>query len=140
MKNSRTIPSLLGMSIVIVVVISGVATAQNPNAAPTEDQSIRPFHFKATDATLADLKRRIAATRWPEKETVTDSSQGAQLATIKALAKYWGNAYDWRKYEDTRKAYPQFITNIDVLNIHFIHVRSKTPSALPMIITHGWPG
>jgi len=91
-------------------------------------------------AALDDLRRRIAATRWPEKETVADDSQGVQLATMKALAAYWGKTYDWRKCEAKLKALPNFITTIDGLDIHFIHVRSKNPNALPVIITHGWPG
>jgi pimeloyl-ACP methyl ester carboxylesterase len=105
--------------------------------APTD---IRPFHYKASDTDLADMKRRIKATRWPEKETVDDDTQGVQLATMQALAKYWGESYDWRKAEARLEALPQFITNIDGLDIHFIHVRSKHDNALPVIVTHGWPG
>ena len=89
---------------------------------------------------LVDLRRRIAATRWPERETVTDASQGVQLATIQALARYWATEYDWRKIEAKLNALPQFITEIDGLDIHFIHVRSKHENALPLIVTHGWPG
>jgi len=105
--------------------------------APTD---IRPFHYKASDTDLADMKRRIKATRWPEKETVNDDTQGVQLATMQALAKYWGESYDWRKVEARLESLPQFITNIDGLDIHFIHARSKHENALPIIITHGWPG
>ena len=86
------------------------------------------------------MLKRVAATRWPEKETVTDASQGVQLATMKKLADYWAKDYDWRKTEAKLNSYPQFITNIDGVDIHFIHVRSKNPNALPVIITHGWPG
>jgi hypothetical protein len=103
--------------------------------------AIRPFepvHFP--DEALADLKRRILATRWPEKETVTDASQGVPLATMQKLARYWTTEYDWRKVEAKLNSYPQFITNIDGLDIHFIHVRSKHENALPVIVTHGWPG
>ncbi|HYX45798.1 MAG TPA: epoxide hydrolase [Sphingomicrobium sp.] len=107
-------------------------------AAP--DKSIRPFNFRASDAELADLKRRIAATRWPSRELVEDASQGVQLATIQKLADYWLNQHDWRKVEARINSYPNFMTNIDGLDIHFIHVRSKHPNALPVIITHGWPG
>ena len=89
---------------------------------------------------LVDLRRRIAATRWPEKETVADQSQGVQLATIQELARYWATDYDWRKCEAKLNALPQFITEIDGLDIHFIHVRSKHEHALPLIVTHGWPG
>jgi pimeloyl-ACP methyl ester carboxylesterase len=101
---------------------------------------IRPFQFTFPQADLDELNHRILATRWPEKETVTDATQGVQLATVKALAKYWTNGYDWRKVERKLNSYPQFITNIDGLDIHFIHMRSKNKNALPIIITHGWPG
>jgi pimeloyl-ACP methyl ester carboxylesterase len=104
------------------------------------DTSIRSFKFKASDEALMDLRRRIAATQWPDRETVTDTTQGVQLATMQKLARYWGKEYDWRKAEAKLNAYPQFITNIDGLDIHFIHVRSKGSNALPVIITHGWPG
>ena len=101
---------------------------------------IRPFSFKAPEEDLADLRRRIKATRWPEQETVNDSSQGVRLATTKALASYWASEHDWRKCEARLNALPQFITEIDGLDIHFIQVKSKHPNALPVIITHGWPG
>jgi len=109
-------------------------------AEPRPDESIRPFHFHASDEELADLRSRILATRWPEKETVADASQGVQLATMKALAAYWGSQYDWRKVEARLDALPQFVTTIDGVDIHFIHVKSKHPGALPIIVTHGWPG
>ncbi|MER7817997.1 epoxide hydrolase family protein [Streptomyces sp. NPDC096153] len=105
-----------------------------------EATSIRPFTFEFPDAELEDLRRRIEATRWPEKETVEDQSQGTQLATIQELARYWATEYDWRKVEAQLKALPNFITEIDGLDIHFIHVRSKHENALPLIVTHGWPG
>src|SRR5881397_3803537 len=108
--------------------------------AAAEDASIRPFRFTAPQAALDDLRRRIKATQWPERETVSDATQGVQLATMQKLARYWATDYDWRKAEATLNSYPQFITNIDGLDIHFIHVRSKQPNALPVIITHGWPG
>jgi len=104
------------------------------------DTSIRPFKFHATDEQLADLKRRLAATRFPEKELVADASQGVQLATMKELVRYWQNDYDWRKVEAKLDALPQFVTTIDGVDIHFIHVKSKHPNALPIIVTHGWPG
>ena len=117
---------------------------ENPKAAVLNraggDTAIRPFSFKATDDELADLKRRIAATRWPERETVDDQTQGVQLATSQALAQYWASEYDWRRCEAQLNALPNFITEIDGLDIHFIHVRSKHENALPLIITHGWPG
>lgn len=104
------------------------------------DESIRPFHINFPDGALVDLRRRIAATNWPEQETVPDSTQGVQLATMRALARYWQTDYDWRKVEARTNALSQFITNIDGLDIHFIHVRSKNRNALPVIVTHGWPG
>ena len=102
--------------------------------------NIRPFHVNVPEAELTELRRRINATRWPERETVTDASQGVQLATIQELARYWATDYDWRKCEAKLNALPQFITEIDGLDIHFIHVRSKHENALPLIVTHGWPG
>ena len=101
---------------------------------------VRPFHVNVSEAELAELRRRINATRWPERETVADASQGVQLATTQALARYWATEYDWRKCETKLNAHPQFITEIDGLDIHFIHVRSKHENALPIIVTHGWPG
>jgi pimeloyl-ACP methyl ester carboxylesterase len=106
----------------------------------TEDTSIRPFTYHASDAALADLRRRVEATKWPSQELVTDASQGVQLATMRALARYWETDYNWRKFEARLNALPQFVTTIDGVDIHFIHVRSKHPNALPVIITHGWPG
>jgi pimeloyl-ACP methyl ester carboxylesterase len=106
----------------------------------TSDADIRPFRVDIPEAALVDLRRRIAATRWPEREVVADQSQGVQLATIQKLAHYWQNDYDWRKVEAKLNALPQFITEIDGVDIHFIHVRSKQPNALPLIVTHGWPG
>lgn len=102
--------------------------------------AIRPFKVNVPESELAELRRRIEATKWPDKETVADSSQGVQLDTIKKLARYWANEYDWRKVEARLNALPQFITEIDGLDIHFIHVRSKHENALPVIVTHGWPG
>ena len=102
--------------------------------------AIRPFTIEIPEADLEDLRARIAATRWPEKETVADQSQGVPLATMQALARYWATEYDWRKCEAKLNALPQFITEIDGLDIHFIHVRSKHEDAMPLIVTHGWPG
>ncbi|MGJ7506399.1 epoxide hydrolase family protein [Variovorax sp. GT1P44] len=113
----------------------GYAQRANSEAA------IRPFRVSYPQADLTDLRRRIKATKWPERETVTDASQGVQLATTQALARYWAsNAYDWRKCEARLNAWPQFMTTIDGLDIHFIHVRSTHQNALPLIVTHGWPG
>ena len=102
--------------------------------------AIRPFNVHVPEAELTELRRRINNTKWPERETVTDATQGVQLATTQALARYWGTEYDWRKCEARLNALPQFITQIDGLDIHFIHVRSKHENALPLIVTHGWPG
>jgi pimeloyl-ACP methyl ester carboxylesterase len=104
------------------------------------DVLIRPFKFHASDKALADLRRRIGTTQWPERETVADTTQGVPLATMQKLARYWAAEHDWRKAEAKLNSYPQFITNIDGLDIHFIHVRSKQKNTLPIIITHGWPG
>jgi pimeloyl-ACP methyl ester carboxylesterase len=106
----------------------------------SDKTAIRPFHVNVPEAELTELRRRINATRWPERETVTDASQGVQLATIQELARYWATEYDWRKCEAKLNALPQFITEIDGLDIHFIHVRSEHEDALPLIVTHGWPG
>ena len=132
-----------GSVIFLVAAITSVVAVQTSAAATAAQDStaIRPFTVPIVpQAALDDLRRRIAATRWPEKETVADQSQGVQLATMQKLASYWGKDYDWRKCEAKLKALPNFITTIDGLDIHFIHVRSKNPSALPMIVTHGWPG
>jgi pimeloyl-ACP methyl ester carboxylesterase len=115
------------------------ATQQRSERA-SDNTALRPFHVNVPETELTELRRRINATKWPERETVADASQGVQLATIQALARYWGTEYDWRKIEVKMNALPQFITEIDGLDIHFIHVRSKHESALPLIVTHGWPG
>ena len=101
---------------------------------------LQAFKVNVPEADLAELRKRINATRWPDKETVNDSSQGVQLAMMQELAAYWGADYDWRKVEARLNALPQFVTEIDGLDIHFIHLRSKHDDALPMIVTHGWPG
>ena len=116
------------------------AAAESENGATVDAEAIRPFHVNIPEERLKDLRRRIAATQWPEQELVKDPSQGVQLATMKQLADYWEKNYDWRKTEAKLNSYPQFVTNIDGLDIHFIHVKSKNPNALPVIITHGWPG
>ncbi|MBN2839715.1 MAG: alpha/beta fold hydrolase, partial [Coriobacteriia bacterium] len=109
-------------------------------ASTEEATQVRPFHVDVPEEELDDLRRRIAATRWPERETVADESQGVQLATMQKLVRYWGTEYDFRRVEARLNALPQFITEIDGLDIHFIHVRSPHENALPLIITHGWPG
>jgi pimeloyl-ACP methyl ester carboxylesterase len=125
---------------------AGVAAAGVASLLPLHptqaaaSSAIRPFHANIPEEQLVDLRRRIAATRWPDRETVADASQGVQLKTVEQLVEYWRTDYDWRKVEARLKAVPQFITEIDGLDIHFIHVRSKHDNALPMIVTHGWPG
>ncbi len=125
------------------------AQAQIPAATPTATgggntatapDAIRPFQIDVADGDLADLGRRIAAVRWPSTELVADRSQGVQLATLQALAGYWTTDYDWRAFEANLNALPQFMTEIDGVDVHFIHVKSPHPNALPLIITHGWPG
>lgn len=121
---------------------SGRASAMDTTEQQTisEGTAITPFQINVPDAVLADLRRRIDATRWPSRETVPDTSQGVQLAAMQALAGYWSKEYDWRKVEARLNSLPQFTTQIDGLDIHFIHVRSKNKKALPLIVTHGWPG
>ena len=133
MKHYR--PLLGGVAILLLATkhLVGATAADDPSA-------IRPFRVSIPQKEVDDLRKRILATRLPDKETVADASQGVQLATTQALVSYWGKDYDWRKGEARLNAYPQFITNIDGVDIHFIHVRSKAPNALPMIVTHGWPG
>jgi pimeloyl-ACP methyl ester carboxylesterase len=112
----------------------------NKNLVPRSGAEIRPFEVHVPDAELVDLRQRLASTRWPDKETVSDASQGVPLATLQELVRYWATDYDWRKAEARLNAYPQFMTMIDGVDIHFIHVRSRHPGALPVIIAHGWPG
>jgi pimeloyl-ACP methyl ester carboxylesterase len=107
---------------------------------PAEKTALRPFRVDVPEAELVDLRRRINAAKWPERETVADESQGVQFATMQKLARYWATDYDWRKVESRLNVLPQFVTEIDGLDIHFIHVRSKHENALPLIVTHGWPG
>ena len=128
----RKLATMLAYGLCIVFFVA------NGNAA--EDRSIRPFKAQVPQAALEDLRRRIAETRWPDRETVNDQSQGIQLAKLRPLVEYWGTGYDWRKAEAKLNALPQFLTTIDGVDIHFIHVRSEHPNALPLIMTHGWPG
>jgi pimeloyl-ACP methyl ester carboxylesterase len=139
-QHSLTAAGVLGLLLLASPGEAQSVAVASKERAGAEDTEIRPFSFRASDEELAELRRRIAQTRWPEKETVTDHSQGVPLAPIRELARYWATDYDWRKAEANLKAIPQFITKIDGLDIHFIHVRSKHKNALPLIITHGWPG
>jgi pimeloyl-ACP methyl ester carboxylesterase len=123
----------------LAATITGVLPVR-VTAAEADKTAIRPFTFTAPEKDLVELRRRVTATVWPGRETVPDASQGVQLATIQALARYWATDYDWRKVEAKLNALPQFMTEIDGLDIHFIHVRSKHKNALPVIVTHGWPG
>lgn len=118
---------------------AGVAFATHAAAEPS-GSDVRPFRASVPDAEVAELKRRLAATRWPDRETVPDHSQGVQLARLQELVRYWATNYDWRKAEAVLNGYPQFVTEIDGVDIHFIHVRSRHPNALPVVIAHGWPG
>jgi pimeloyl-ACP methyl ester carboxylesterase len=136
-RDRRT---LLGTATMGIAAAGPASLLPSQLAAAPADEGVRPFRFEATDEQLADLRRRLAATRWPEKETVADETQGVRLATMQQLAQYWQTSHDWRKAEARLNALPQFITEIDGLDIHFIHVRSKHEKALPMIVTHGWPG
>jgi pimeloyl-ACP methyl ester carboxylesterase len=121
--------------------MTATIAVQDSSRLATDNSAIRPFQkVNFPEAELTELRRRISNTRWPERETVTDATQGVQLATTQALARYWATEYDWRKIEAKLNALPQFITEIDGLDIHFIHVRSKHKNALPLIVTHGWPG
>ncbi len=142
-------PSFIGMAATTVAAASlsrlafaeaNQAITEVAQSAGGDKTSIRALRVHAPESQLIDLKRRIKATRWPERQTVTDASQGVQLATMQKLARYWATGYDWRKVEARLNALPQFVTEIDGLDIHFIHVRSRQENALPVIVTHGWPG
>src|SRR6201993_5334147 len=113
---------------------------QGAQQATSDTTAIRPFHVGFPEAELTELRRRVNVTRWPERETVTDDSQGVRLAMIQDLARDWGSGYDWRKGRARLNKLPKFVTEIDGLDIHFIHVRSQHQDALPLIVTHGWPG
>jgi pimeloyl-ACP methyl ester carboxylesterase len=136
---ATVVASPLGLSSFL---LSQRSTAMNAVAQPkgSDTTAIRPFQVNVAEPELTELRRRVKATVWPDRETVTDATQGVQLATVQRLASYWATDYDWRKVEARLKALPQFITEIDGLDIHFIHVRSKHKGALPLIVTHGWPG
>lgn len=148
-RHRRFATHALALGLVFALLGVGNYAAADPNsdagqaasaAAGKDDASIRPFHIHVPEAQLVDLHRRIAATRWPDKETVNDESQGIQLAQMQMLVRYWGNGYDWRKLEAKLNALPEFVTTIDGVDIQFIHVRSREPHAMPLLLTHGWPG
>ncbi|NIJ64213.1 pimeloyl-ACP methyl ester carboxylesterase [Sphingomonas leidyi] len=140
-----TVPTQIGRRGFLATSLVGAAALSLPRAATAAQSAlggaaVRPFKINIPEAALADMKRRVLATNWPDRETVGDTSQGLKLSTMKAAADYWANEYDWRKAEDYLNNLPNFITEIDGVDIHFIHVKSKHRNALPMIITHGWPG
>jgi len=120
--------------------MTGNTATQRTTAQAANKTALRPFQVNVPEAELTELRRRIKATKWPERETVTDATQGVQLAFIQALARYWATDYNWRRCEAQLNSHPQFITEIDGLDIHFIHVRSRHEDAMPLIVTHGWPG
>jgi pimeloyl-ACP methyl ester carboxylesterase len=130
----------LRTGVIALAAMTAVTVPSAPVAAERDGTAIRPFRVTIPGKDLVELRRRIAATRWPTKELAGDRAQGVQLATLKELARYWATDYDWRKAEARLNAYPQFVTTIDGVDIHFIHVKSRHPHAMPMIITHGWPG
>src|SRR5262245_3232376 len=132
--TSERITPLAALAATVGVAAAPVAAAEDNATA------IRPFRVNVPKADLDDLRRRLAATRWPTKELVADRAQGVQLATLRELVRYWSTDYDWRKAEAKLNAFPQFVTTIDGVDIHFIHVKSRHPNAMPLIITHGWPG
>src|SRR5262249_11723772 len=129
-----------GCSAIFRPAIRGMARKENYMQTQTKPTAVHPFRVNVPEEDLAELRRRIAAKHWPSRELVTDRSQGVQLATIQELARYWGTEYDWRKCEAKLNALPQFKTEIDRVDIHFIHVRSRHEKAMPLVITHGWPG
>src|SRR4051812_16195137 len=129
-----------GVAATSIAAMSAVSLLPSQTAIAAAPGSIRPFRVNVPEVALADLRRRLAMTRLPEQETVSDKSQGVPLKTVQQLLGYWQTQYDWRKVEARLNSYPQFITEIDGLDIHFIHVRSKHENALPLIVTHGWPG
>ncbi len=143
---SVDVTRLIRLCLVLLAVAMSLTThaaAQNKDTvmtATTEDTSIRPFRINVPEEALVDLRRRLAATRWPDQETVSDRSQGMQLTTMKEVVRYWERDYDWRKAESKLNRLPQFVTRIDGVDIYFIHVRSRHSNALPLIMTHGWPG
>jgi pimeloyl-ACP methyl ester carboxylesterase len=139
--RSRSVRAAIVLLALIIAAIPFCAADGSVTGPETgKPDAIRPFHIHVSDEALADLKRRIAETRWPDRETVTDQSQGVQLAKLQALVHYWGTEYDWRKAEAKLNAIPEYVTTIDGVDIQFAWVRSRVPNALPTIITHGWPG
>jgi hypothetical protein len=139
-ENIRDRRQFLGTAAIGIASASAAGLFPLHPVSAANNEEIRPFRVNIPNNELIDLRKRVLATRWPDRETVADQSQGVQLTTIQQLARDWGADHDWRKVEARLNALPQFITEIDGLDIHFIHVRSKHDNALPMIVTHGWPG
>jgi pimeloyl-ACP methyl ester carboxylesterase len=140
MKRFAQLTRAIRIGVIAMPTMTSLTLSSTPAAGENNDTAIRPFRVTIPEKEIVELRRRIAATRWPTKELVGDRSQGVQLATLKELVRYWATNYDWRKAEARLNAYPQFVTKIDGVDIHFIHVKSRHPNAMPMIITHGWPG
>jgi pimeloyl-ACP methyl ester carboxylesterase len=140
MKQLEQLTRASELEAVAIATVTSLPLSSTPAAGENNDTAIRPFRVDVPKADLADLRRRLAATRWPTRELVGDRSQGVQLATLKELVRYWTTDYDWQKAETKLNAFPQFVTKIDGVDVHFIHVKSRHPNALPLIVTHGWPG
>jgi pimeloyl-ACP methyl ester carboxylesterase len=139
-KRFEQLTRAIRIGVIAMATTTSATLSSTPAAGENNDTAIRPFRVTIPENEILELRRKIAATRWPTKELVGDRSQGVQLATLKALARYWATDYDWRKAEAKLNALPQFVTKIDGVDIHFIHVRSRHEHALPLIMTHGWPG
>ena len=135
--NKRSFPNAIAIGTFMLIAATSFGQKKQTKVV---SEAIRPYHITISKEALTDLRNRVNATRWPDKETVTDQSQGVKLQQIQSLVKYWGTTYDWRKTEAKLNALPQFVTNIDGLDIQFIHIKSKHKNALPLVITHGWPG
>jgi pimeloyl-ACP methyl ester carboxylesterase len=140
MKRFEQLTRAIRIGVIAMATMTSVTLSSTPAAGENTDTAIRPFRVTIPEKEIVELRRRIEATRWPTKELVGDRSQGVQIATLKALARYWATEYDWRKAEAKLNALPQFVTKIDGVDIHFIHVRSRHENAMPLIMTHGWPG
>jgi len=138
-KNKRSFLNAIATGAFMLIAATSFGQKKEVQAVK-DSEAIRPYHISVNQEAITDLKNRVNATRWPQQETVTDQSQGVKLAQIQRLVKYWGTDYDWHKAEAKLNALPQYVTNIDGLNIQFIHIKSKHKNALPLIITHGWPG
>jgi len=140
MKRFEQLIRAIRIGVIAMAIVTSPTLSSTPAAAGNNDTAIRPFRVTISEKQLTELRRRIADTRWPTKELVGDRSQGVQLATLKALAHYWATDYDWRKAEARLNALPQFVTKIDGVDIHFIHAKSRHENAMPLVMTHGWPG